>query len=276
MTPTTPLRNLPLAVVDFEATTFPGDDAHITEVAVVHIDLAPGAVPTVALSTLIRPPIPIPEQATRVHGITDEMVAAAPTWAERIDAFDAACAGRVVVAFNAPADHTYASVEARRLGREAPAWPWLDCFVLRKRIKDRGAPGRLSEVAAGYGYTLDAHGALADAMATALITRPLMVGIFERNVRPADVGELLTWQRSAALAQERDYASYCQGRGDHKPPRCEWHRMEGQEPPSWPPPLRASVCACGVAITRHITREGVVELRTLMGTPHLCEPRSDR
>ena len=125
----------------------------------------------------------------------------------------------------------------------------------------------------GLGEEIDAHGALADAMATALITRPLMVGIFERDVRPADLGELLTWQRSAALAQERDYASYCQGRGDYKPPRCEWHRMEGQEPPNWPPPVRASACACGVAITRHITREGVVELRTLMGAQHTCEER---
>lgn len=36
----------------------------------------------ILLNTLINPGIPIPEDATRVHGITDEMVASEPTFAE--------------------------------------------------------------------------------------------------------------------------------------------------------------------------------------------------
>lgn len=271
LNPETPLAHLPLAVVDFEATGFPGPDAHIVEVAVVHIDLAPGSVPTVGLSSLVRPPVPILEQSTRVHGITDADVAEAPAWRDLVDAFDAATAGRLVVAFNAFADFTYARVEAARLEREPPAWPWLDAFVLRKRIKTRGAPGKLVEVAAGYGYTLDAHGALADAATTALIIRPLLVDLWALHVRPRTVGELLTWQTSAALAQERDYAEYCRSRGDYKPPRCDWHLAEGKEPPSWPPPVRATACRCGALITHHVGRDGALGARTLAGEAHACE-----
>lgn len=35
----TPLRDLPVAVIDAEATDFPGPDTHVVEVAVVHATL---------------------------------------------------------------------------------------------------------------------------------------------------------------------------------------------------------------------------------------------
>ena len=62
-------------ILDTETTGL-GDDAEVVELAV--IDCA-GAV---LLDTLVRPSGPVPAEAAAIHGITDAMLADAPTWSE--------------------------------------------------------------------------------------------------------------------------------------------------------------------------------------------------
>lgn len=62
-------------VLDTETTGL-GDDDEIIEIALINQD------GEAVLNTLIKPTQPIPAEATAIHGITDEMVADAPTWAE--------------------------------------------------------------------------------------------------------------------------------------------------------------------------------------------------
>ena len=62
-------------ILDTETTGL-GDDAEVVELAV--IDCA-GAV---LLDTLVRPSGPVPAEAAAIHGITDAMLAGAPTWSE--------------------------------------------------------------------------------------------------------------------------------------------------------------------------------------------------
>ena len=61
------------AILDTETTGL-YDDAEIVEISI--IDENGG----VLLDTLVKPLKPIPAEATAIHGITNEMVATAPTW----------------------------------------------------------------------------------------------------------------------------------------------------------------------------------------------------
>lgn len=62
-------------VIDTETTGLRTDD-EIVEIAIINMR------GEVLLNTLVKPTKPIPAEATCIHGITDEMVADAPTWAE--------------------------------------------------------------------------------------------------------------------------------------------------------------------------------------------------
>lgn len=73
-------------------------DAEIVELSI--IDTAGN----VLLDTLVRPTRPIPAEATEIHGITDEMVANAPTWAEVYPQYQALVAGKTIAAYNAEFD----------------------------------------------------------------------------------------------------------------------------------------------------------------------------
>src|SRR6266436_5092509 len=58
----------------------------------------------VLFNSLVRPKISIPSGATRVHQITDSMVANAPTWTELWPEIEAILAGRVIAIYNAEFD----------------------------------------------------------------------------------------------------------------------------------------------------------------------------
>jgi DNA polymerase-3 subunit epsilon len=54
----------------------------------------------VLLDTYLKPSCPIPPAATAIHGITDAMVASAPTWPEIHEEFKEFICGRIVVVYN--------------------------------------------------------------------------------------------------------------------------------------------------------------------------------
>lgn len=60
-------------ILDTETTGL-GNDAEIIEISIID------CTGKVLLNTLVKPRNPIPAEATAIHGITNEMVAAAPTW----------------------------------------------------------------------------------------------------------------------------------------------------------------------------------------------------
>lgn len=79
-------------------TTGLDDDSEVCEIAVV---TASGRT---RFQTLVRPTQPIPAEATAIHGITDEMVANAPTFDRVLPNLMAALRNRVVVIYNAEYD----------------------------------------------------------------------------------------------------------------------------------------------------------------------------
>lgn len=103
------------------------DDARIVDIAVV-TDAG-----EVLLDTLINPGVPIPAEATEIHGITDAMVAGAPGFAEVLPRLAAAVQGRRVLVYNLSYDDGRLRHELGLLGQGATAGlaasSWEDAMV---------------------------------------------------------------------------------------------------------------------------------------------------
>ena len=79
-------------------TTGLDEASEIVEVCIIDADGAS------LVDTLVRPSGRIPPGATKIHGITDEMVADAPSWPEVWPAVESVIAGREVGIYNADYD----------------------------------------------------------------------------------------------------------------------------------------------------------------------------
>ena len=89
--------------------------------------------------SLVNPRISIPANATRVHGITDEMVQAQPLVEEVLEKFAEFCASDVLVAHNAPFDTEFLKADIEKHETSAPKGVILDsCSMARKVIQ--GSP----------------------------------------------------------------------------------------------------------------------------------------
>lgn len=84
-------------VLDTETTGL-GRDAEICEISIIDHQ------GNTQIDTLVKPSKPIPADATKIHGITNEMVADAPTWPEIHDQVTALLSARPLVIYNASYD----------------------------------------------------------------------------------------------------------------------------------------------------------------------------
>jgi DNA polymerase-3 subunit epsilon len=157
------------AVVDLETTGFSPHQERIVEVAVVVLD-ADGA-ELDAFCTLVDPerdPGP-----THIHGITPEMVAGAPTFAQVHPYVATLLSGRVVVGHNVDRfDLAFLLAECGRLGEDAvPAEVvTLDTLLVAQAFLDLPGKARLVDCCDRYRLTWDDHhSALGDARVTAAL-----------------------------------------------------------------------------------------------------------
>jgi DNA polymerase-3 subunit epsilon len=72
------------------------------------------------LDTLVNPGGRIPRGATRIHGITDAMVANAPTWKDVYSALFGALDGKIWLVYNLNFDRGFLLHECQRLDLTAP------------------------------------------------------------------------------------------------------------------------------------------------------------
>jgi DNA polymerase-3 subunit epsilon len=198
-----PWDKVPTCWVDFETTgKRPGIDRAV-QVALVRFE---NGKPVAATSTLINPGVPIPAEATSIHGITDEMVDGAPSshvWFsgdEPRQLLDGAAPG----AFNAPFDRHF--MPAGALADHT--WPWLDSLSM-VRFVDRFAPGKgrhkLEAAAARHGVKLEkAHDAASDARAAGELFYLLGQRIFTGDVW--SLGKVLERQR---INDIREWSRFC-------------------------------------------------------------------
>lgn len=95
------LKNNKVVVFDLETTGLYFDRDEIIEIGACKIE---DGVITQTFETLIKPNILIPEEATKVNNITNEMVANSPCFEEVVGDFYKFCEGCVLVAYNAGFD----------------------------------------------------------------------------------------------------------------------------------------------------------------------------
>lgn len=90
---------------------------HMVEIYAIQVDEKDNI--KLELDTLIKPPIPIPEFTTKIHGITDHDVTDAPTFAQAfIKIADAFFGSHTVVAHNLNFDLWIIIYELMRIGKE--------------------------------------------------------------------------------------------------------------------------------------------------------------
>ncbi len=156
----------PLAIVDLETTGAHPVWDRVTEIAVIEARLGPdGGEITSEWSTLVNPGTTIPPAIQALTGITNEMVADAPGFAELARALHERLEGRVLVAHNARFDYGFLKSEFARAGIEFNAT--TVCTVkLSRRLYPEHARHNLDSLIARHQLSCRArHRALGDAEA---------------------------------------------------------------------------------------------------------------
>ncbi len=193
----------PLAVVDLETTGAHPVFDRVTEIAVIEVNYseASGGEVTDAWSTLVDPETPIPAAIQALTGITNEMVAGAPTFRslaagllERLD-------GRLFVAHNARFDYGFLRHEFERAGLKFQART-LCTVKLSRRLYPEHIRHNLDSLIARHGLACGArHRAMGDAEA---VWQFLRVAAGERGPEAfADAAKRVAKQPSLPAQVER-------------------------------------------------------------------------
>ena len=154
------------AFVDLETTGTNAAVDRITEIGIVCVDLDNDC-PTRVLewSTLVDPEVPIPPAIQVLTGITDSMVASAPTFSTIAGDVAELLAGRVFVAHNARFDYGFLKHAFARLERSFAARVLCTVRLSRRLYTDVDGHGLDALIARHSLIVTDRHRALGDARA---------------------------------------------------------------------------------------------------------------
>lgn len=156
-----PVMHYPrLAIVDLETTGADPTRDRITEIAIL---ITEGDTLIEQWSTLINPGMPIPFRIQDLIGITDEMVAEAPAFAEVAVAIREKLAGSIFVAHNVRFDYNFIRAAYEREGEDFHA-PALCSVKFSRALNPQFSRHGLDAIIARYGYVISSrHRALDDA-----------------------------------------------------------------------------------------------------------------
>lgn len=158
-----PLSNIIFVAFDLETTGLHAVADRVVEIGAIQFQ---GERPLQTFEALVDPGVPIPPEATAVHGITDAMVRGAPGIAEVLPGFLRFLEGSVPVAYNAPFDMAFLGYDLARAGLPLPPNPFLDACLLTRTLLPGFPTYSLPSLAAFLGLDVRPHHrALADARA---------------------------------------------------------------------------------------------------------------
>jgi DNA polymerase-3 subunit epsilon len=181
----------PYAVIDLETTGLSPRSDRVVEVAIARVD-ASGRVED-EFATLINPQ-GRDVGPTFIHGISNEQVKRAPTFAEVAPELLERMAGAVVVAHNATFEEGFLATEFRRAGTSVASMPAL-CTLWLGRQTFSTPNHKLATLARAGGVALvDKHAALGDVRAVAALL-PQMTAKLSTPLLYAS--QPLLWTRSA-------------------------------------------------------------------------------
>jgi DNA polymerase III subunit epsilon len=197
-----PLRDISFCVVDLETTgASHRGGARITEIGAVKVR---GGEVLGELQTLVDPHESIPAFISVLTGITDAMVAGAPSIETALPQFLDFAAGCVLVAHNAPFDIGFLKAMCQEQQRRWPAFEVLDTAVIARRVvhRDETPNCKLASLANLFGAaTTPNHRALEDARATVDVLHGLIGRLGNLGVHTLE--ELQTYTSRVTTAQRR-------------------------------------------------------------------------
>ncbi len=201
-----PLRDTTFTVVDLETTGGSAAADGITEIGAVKVR---GGEVLGEFQTLVDPGVPITAFVSVLTGITDAMVADAPSVGTVLPAFLEFARGSVLVAHNAPFDVGFLKAAAHAEGLAWPGFAVVDTAVLARRVltRDEVPNCKLSTLAAFLGAgTTPTHRALADARATVDVLHALIGRLGNLGVQSLPELRSFTAQVSDAQRRKRHLA----------------------------------------------------------------------
>ncbi|MCM2281914.1 MAG: exonuclease domain-containing protein [Bdellovibrionaceae bacterium] len=145
-------------------------------------------------STLIKPTRPMGEAVIKIHGITNEMVADAPTMPEKIEEFHRFLQGAIPIAHHAPFDLGFIAVEFERAGLALPGEPVICSSLLSRRLIPESGNHRLQTL---IGFLQLEQGAAHRAHDDAKACLEVALKCMERLVPGASLADVLAAQGGA-------------------------------------------------------------------------------
>jgi len=191
----TALRDLTYVVFDTETTGLDPDKDDVVQIGAVRI-VKGRWVEGEVFDTLVNPGRPLPVASTRVHGISDAMVAGAPSMAEAGRRFRQFAEGAVLVAHNAPFDMAFLRRDADAVGASLDS-PVLDTVLLSATLYGAEATHTLDAIADRLEVDIPdslRHTALGDAEATAAVFLKMLPMLEARGI--VTFGAALTESRA--------------------------------------------------------------------------------
>jgi DNA polymerase-3 subunit epsilon len=164
----TPLRDLVYVVFDSETTGLDPAKDEVVQLGAVRV-VNGGIVVGEVFDTLVNPGLTIPSRSTEVHGVTNEMVANAPTFDQVCPQFHAFASQSVLVAHNAPFDMAFLHKQAKSSGAVFDH-PVCDTVLMSAAIFGGSAVHTLDAICERLAITIPdelRHTAMGDAVATA-------------------------------------------------------------------------------------------------------------
>lgn len=204
----TPLSGVTFCVVDLETTGGAPGDSGITEVGAVKVR---GGEWLGEFHSLVNPGLPVPAFIAVLTGITDAMVAQAPSIRSVLPAFLEFARGCVLVAHNAPFDIGFLKAAAEAQGRPWPSFHVVDTARLARHVVTRDeAPNRKLATLARlfHARVLPEHRALGDAQATVDVLHGLLERLGSLGVHTLEELSAYTSRVSSAQRRKRHLADH--------------------------------------------------------------------
>jgi len=146
---------------DTETTGLDPQTGRVVEIGAVQFDMR-GII--ARYNVLINPQMPMPEDAQKVNGITDEMLRDKPIFTQAEPDFSYFIQGSVLVAHNAPFDVHYINAELTRIGSPLLPNKVVDTRIFTKELYPGLKSYALQDLAVQFGIqALEAHRAEDDA-----------------------------------------------------------------------------------------------------------------
>ena len=190
----------PLAVVDVETTGLDPSEDRVIEIGIVH--MCRGEVQD-RYELLINPGRPVPAEAQKITGISEDDLKDAPPFADIAEEVNKRLSDRVFVAYNLDFDRAFVKNELERAGVTWTERDYIDPLIFARQLhRDQGSK-RLGAVAARFNIDIgSAHRAGDDAVAAGKVLYAFAPQL------PPTLRELTILQAQWRQSQENEMAGW--------------------------------------------------------------------